>query len=231
MVNKPLRKPRFPDPMFRHSLQHCILPIVEKVRGEDKRIHTHHPPNLETLLNIFLVWAGARKATLPAWKDLREDDILTFVHRLNQLPESTVANIIVTEFTQRYPSGNVTQQRIITPQDNQNVCFTKESLVTDADLGKQLGFYQPNVDHYAKYSLDSRPHSTFLVEECTFDTLLFAETFFPELLSPSQSKRFRKHCMKQVRWFNKAMKWFGWPYHFCGVFETGDSSVQITPAI
>jgi hypothetical protein len=204
------------DRTLQHALRQGILPTILEIQQEEKKLHPNHHPNFAARLTVLLVWAGARKSTLPNWEYLDERCLMNFIDQVNQLHPGHFPKIVVVEFTQVYSTSETTSQRVITGNDNSNHVFNStQSPVTDTDLGHEFGFYPPNVTHFAHPPLNSKPWA-HCVHEFTSNTLIFAEIFFPDSLPPIQIIEFHEFCENRIKQYNNIMEQFCWPFRFRG---------------
>jgi hypothetical protein len=173
-----------------------------------------------TALNCLLVWAGARPATLPAWKDGNEHNVYSFIACLNaisdQLPHPRPAEIIVYERPQMYRSGGITQQRLITLRGHPDISFYPELHVEDDQIGRELGMYPPNTLLFAKGQ-----EMTFSVWEAGLDALVYAERWDEHRLTDAECQEFLQRCQNSVDLWNETMKSLGLEYQFYGTMDWG----------
>jgi len=203
--------------------------MIQKVEREDKAENRdkdgNYHPNFEAMLSaVFLaIGIGNRTATWPTWESIHRDRHIKFITLLNQFIPKSHPKLVVVEFQHKELSGNINPKCIITRDDNLTLLVDQEPQLTDVDLGIMFGFYRPNVYNYPKdlpgqsYAFQVLVSSLNTVSP--LNTLLFAETFFPDHLSYSRIQKFSKYCEERINLYNKIMETLGWPYRFHGVFE------------
>lgn len=214
---------------FRTASQ-SVLQFIQHVLKHDKwPYHTS-----EALVSISQVWASARNSTIPNWREGengndRENIILCFIKWLNQLNNHLslrFAELIVVELSQICSGGEIINQRIVTHKNNDNLLHISRP-ITDIELGREFGFFWPNVEHYTQCPFG--PRSTFSVEEVKVarGLLLFAEIFYPDrLISSGQLDTFYKHAAKRIVLLNKTMERFDWPFRFNGTISHGPQQME-----
>jgi hypothetical protein len=202
--------------------------LVQKVHGERlatllREFEYDHEPHgtLVTALNCLLVWTGARPATLPAWKYCNTDSVHDFLAYLNEISQRLnhprPAEIIIYERPQMYRSRDVTVQRLVTLRGKTGISFDPNSIVGDAQIGRELGMYEPNTKAFAEgHDLS---HLAFSVWEAGVDALMYAEAWDEKFLSVEQRQEFLRRCQELVHQWNEIMKGLGLEYRFYGTMD------------
>jgi hypothetical protein len=186
---------------------------------EDEDTVTPHA-TFVTALNAVLVWAGARTATLPAWSYMTNPArIVNFLEYLNHSSKCLhkVQKITVLNRPQIYRSGEGVEHGLIVRQGNPRVRFDLDRPVRDNEIGRELDMYPPNCDFFAGgYEMGD---TAFSVWEVGTESLLYAEAFSDDLLSPMQLEEFILHCENRVALWNAAMANLGLSYRFYGTMD------------
>lgn len=174
-----------------------------------------------TALNCLLVWTGARPATLPAWKYCSRNNITDFIKYLNgvsqQLHQPRPAEVIICERPQKYRSGEITVQRLVTLRGKPGISFDSKSHVEDEQIGRELGMYPPNARLFAEgHDLSQM---AFSIWEAGLDALIYAEAWDEDLLTDAQRQEFLRRCQDVVHLWNETMKGLGLEYRFYGTMD------------
>jgi hypothetical protein len=222
----------FPFESITSNFAQSLAITLHKLEDED--ICEPHA-DFVSALNTILVWSGARTATLPSWDYCHEGRVIEFVDYLNKLSRQiparagTIDKLIIVRRPQIYESGDEVQQKLITRQNCTRVRLSTDPPVGDDEIGRELDMYHPNVDLFA--TGHELGESAFSIWEAGSDSLLYAEAWSKDFLSPLQQQEFLLHCKKRLSLWNSAMEKLGLTYRFYGTFDWKRSEIPFHEAM
>jgi hypothetical protein len=190
-----------------------------------QKLESAEPPvphtNFSTAINTILVWAGARKASLPA-NDYNEYCLKYLINLLNKVSPriQSSGKVTILSRQQVHPNGIVTNLPIITFRDTNRVHHNADSLICDQEVGLELNMYPPNVDCFSKFGFKQPPgSSTFSIWEVGSEALVYTEVWWEVYLSPAQLEEFLLFCERKVDEWNRRMATSGFPFRFYGTMD------------
>lgn len=202
-----------------------------------RQLELEAPPaphsNFGTAINVVLVWCGARTASLPAWNYCDMSRVVEFIDNLNkistQVSTKMIEDVVILERPQVYRNGERSQQELIARKNSHRILWRADGPIGDDQIGRELDMFDLNVDLFAGGYIMGK--EGFSIWEVATETLLYAEAWREDCMSPAQLKEFIVHCERMVSVWNSSMEKLGLPYRFYGSLDWGRREVAWSEAV